>query len=175
MPNPAQSTFDGPDGDLLRDMFRLFRADYGLLVDRLKPLGLVHPEYGVRVELEHLKADDDLLKRALFPKDPRKAPRVNPEEYALMRRRLDEIEERAEDERDDGDELDMHAKLLKDAKTARDASKRLRTWLGESFNKPLVRESPERLMARIKTVKCSFNDKKFYIAFLQFQNFRFFC
>ena len=39
------------------------------------------------------------------------------------------------------DGLDMHAKLLKDAKSTRDASKRLRTWLGESFQKPLVRKS----------------------------------
>ena len=93
VPNPAPSTFSGADGEMLREMYTLFKSDYAILVDKLKPFNLVHPEYGVRVELEHLKADDELLKKALFPKDPKKLPKVNTLEYRQMQQRLNEIEE----------------------------------------------------------------------------------
>merc|ERR1711892_1541693 len=142
VPNPAPSTFSGADGEMLREMYQLFKSDYAILVDKLKPFGLVSPEYGVRVDLEHLKADDELLKKALFPKDPKKLPKVNTLEYGQMHMRLNQIEEEAEAKSDKfSGGLDMHSRLLKDAKSTRDASKRLRTWLGESFQKPLVRNS----------------------------------
>ena len=124
VPNPAPSTFSGPDGDLLREMYRLFKSDYSILVEKLKPHGLVSPEFGVRVEMEHLKADDELLKKALFPKDPKKPPKLNSAEYQQMQSRLNAIEEESETKSEKfSDVLDMHAKLLKDAKSTRDASK----------------------------------------------------
>ena len=127
VPNPAPSTFSGPDGDLLREMYRLFKSDYSILVEKLKPHGLVSPEFGVRVEMEHLKADDELLKKALFPKDPKKPPKLNSAEYQQMQSRLNTIEEESEAKSEKfSDVLDMHAKLLKDAKSTRDASK---VWL----------------------------------------------
>ena len=96
VPNPAPSTFSGPDGDLLREMYKLFKSDYSILVDKLKPFGLVSPEFGVRVEMEHLKADDELLKKALFPKDPKKLPKVNSLEYQQMLAKLSSIEDQAD-------------------------------------------------------------------------------
>lgn len=74
--NPSASAFTGPDGDLLKEMFSLFKSDYAILVEKLTPLGQVS-ETGVRVEEEHLKPDAELLKQALIPKDPKKTSQLN--------------------------------------------------------------------------------------------------
>ena len=34
VPNPAASTFSGPDGELLKEMFMLFKSDYAILVEK---------------------------------------------------------------------------------------------------------------------------------------------
>ena len=75
--NPTSANFAGADGDLLKQMFSLFKSDYAILVDKLTPLNMVHPEAGVQVEVDHLKPDAELLKQALIPKDPKKISQTN--------------------------------------------------------------------------------------------------
>ena len=75
--NPTSANFAGADGDLLKQMFSLFKSDYAILVDKLTPLSMVHPEAGVQVEVDHLKPDAELLKQALIPKDPKKVEQIN--------------------------------------------------------------------------------------------------
>jgi len=138
--NPSASAFTGPDGDLLKEMFSLFKSDYAILVEKLTPLGQVS-ETGVRVEEEHLKPDAELLKQALIPKDPKKTTQLNELLYQQLQKQLNEAEDEAESNSDKhNDELEMHAKLLKESKNSRDALKRLKNWLGENFNKPLIRK-----------------------------------
>ena len=58
-----------------------------------------------------------------------------------LQKQLNEAEDEAESNSDaHNDELEMHAKLLKESKNSRDALKRLKNWLGENFNKPLIRK-----------------------------------
>ena len=60
-------------------------------------------------------------------------------EYQQWTDKFVKLEKSLKKSNPDDNQLETHAKLLRDAKTSRDVQKRIRTWLNEKFTKPLRR------------------------------------